>query len=333
MRNRIIISIESIARIESWLKEDIAFQKFIFTEELKFIAELFDSEEEMDTSEDEIELILKHRKYNYKCKNSPDNPMELAFEVGKNLIFDFSEVYDSNTKEDLFNIETDNLRSLWEKHITCQNSKAQDVYTATLLLVCIYTKFKITNGFMDFYPIATNEIPISKLCPNINYTTQRKIRKEMIELFLLTNSSPKTRREKIRIAYRDCNIEINNTENWFNKALQVFFDSYLHTTIERSKIELADYNINYTEKKGRKPNKEYNNVVIGLYNLLKRLPETKSAGLSDNEANFILGYLMELNIINEQDEKNDIINLRANINILVAKKYSPNWWNPLFGAL
>lgn len=300
--NRLIIPIEPLKRIESWLETAIGYEPVMFEEEFTEISNRLESEEE-------TELYL-----NLTYKDNPALTGDFhndALLIGKNLVIPIYPISDNK-----FTISQEEIKVIFDKHITSPNTQDEDAYFALLMLSAIYYKHKATTGFFGFEPGSPFEKP-----------NPAKVRKEMLELYILFNEESKTNKKTIDIAYNNNSILLRNSENWFTDMMQSYFKEHLViNNAEQAKRELANFDPNYTDSKGKKPDTVYNSLLISVYNLIKNTSIKSDKALSDKEANFILDYLKYIGAIEEEGKRDDILNLRASIKNL--QNFFSQWWNP-----
>ncbi|NDV84587.1 hypothetical protein [Bacteroides sp. 51] len=309
MENQFVIPLEILQRIESWLITDIGYDRPMFEEEFAEITYRLDSEEESElylnlTYEDEPEL--------------KGNIYEDAFTIGKNLVIPIYPISKDPLKisKELLIINVGELKDIWNKHIKSPSGQDKDVYYALLILSAIYWKHKATKGFFGLAPGSDFEVLSSS-----------EKREEMLRLYILFNEENKNNKKTIEVRYKNKSEALRNQDGWFTDMMNQYFSKHLIVEdVEDAKIQLSDFDVNYTTSKGRKADITYNSLLISTYNLIKRSSLVSTKGLSNDEAEFIIEYLEYLKI----DKDSGIEELRAYINYLLKNKNVIQWYNSYF---
>jgi len=234
--NKLVIPIQALKCIESWLRTAIGYDPLMFEEEFTEITNRLESGEES-------ELYLTYKDNLILTGNFHED----ALAIGKNLVIPIYPISSST-----FTINQKELKAIWDKHIILATEQDNDVYFGLLILSAIYYKHTATKGFFGFEPSSVLELPSSA-----------NKRKEMLELYILFNDKTKTNRKTIEVKFNNDSVLLRNQDNWFTDMMNIYFDKYLHLNeIEQAKRELANYDPNYTETKGRKADLVYNTLLI-----------------------------------------------------------------------
>lgn len=309
---KIVIPTDIYKHIEPWLTEDIKYDHNMLDKEFNNIIDTYIDSEEYP-SKGEIPT------------SDFDSIVKFALQVSDNIVFDFTDWYIPNSKTPFMKFDIEDISDIWNRYIKKHPNYTEadeDIYYSILFLTGIWLKYKATKGMFDY----DYDSPTEKPLPNTG-----KIRPEMLEVYRLLHSDKQTNSQLVTLTYKQDSITIKNTDNWFITALDCFFKDYLHVNgYEGADRELAGFDPNYTpnNKKGRKADTAFLMVTISLYRLLKHLPFSDK-GLTNDEGYFILDYLKLLDVIDEGGAKDDILNLRATINNLLKKSYTPQWWNEI----
>lgn len=319
MDKRIIIPIDVYKRIEPWLIKELRYDRDMLDREFNGM----------------IDTYLDSEDYPQKGEiptGDFDTIVDFALKVSDNIVFDFTGWYTLNSKTPFMRFSIEDIAKIWDEHIKKNPNYTEadiDIYYSILFLTGLYLKHKATKGMFDFEYGSSTEKPIKnneKMRPENN----EKVRLEMLEVYKLFHADKQTNNRTIRIDYKGDTLRIKNTENWFITMLNDHFKDYLHVNgYEGADRELAGFDPYYTSnKKGRKADTPFLMVTISLYQLLKHL-SFSDKGLTNDEGRFILDYLILLDVIEEETQKDDILNLRATINNLLKKSYTPQWWNEI----
>lgn len=315
--NQIVIPIESLRRIDSWLPKAIGFTADMFMEDIEEI--LYRYEDKLNFPKDYSLYIVKDKSiYKKECPsdNDFDTRYKFALEVGNNLIIKLP--YKRKDKkgkwEDAITQSEEEIYDIWNNHIKSPTEKDEDIYNALLILTAIYYKHINTTGFFEFEFSAANEIPSSL-----------KKRREMLELYLYFFDK-KQSEENIKILHGNKKgLELDNEEGWFTDMMNLYFSKYLHVNgVDDVKKELANYPINYSTSRGPKTDITSNNIIMGAYRLIKNTSLASKKDLSNEEAEFILDYIEYLNV----NKRLGIEDLRALITTLKPNTYTIQWYNP-----
>lgn len=133
----------------------------------------------------------------------------------------------------------------------------------------------------------------------------------------------------IRIEYNNEVITLDNFDNWFMNMISPYLEKYLGiSSLEEAQKELEeDYPTK--GKKGRKKNSLVADWLLWQTSQLLQHSSFAEANVQVNksQAAFLLNYLKYLGLIEEDSQKDDMLNLRATLNNL--KKNTPkfNWWS------
>jgi len=308
-----IIPIESIKRIETWLKDETGFSRSMLHNELDYISDVYLLPKQFAEVQD-LYLSIRKEEQNipYPNRGTDEERYEFSMTVGKNLILE-SGSYQAEYIETLWNTYNTN------EDETCTQQDL-DIFYGILLIVCIYHKYKQTCGYFDFGDYIADPV-------QVQYTYS--VRPDMLRLYRMFHEKKKTKHDTVTIEYNKQKIELANDDNWFLQMITPYLEKYLGVaSLEEAETELEkDYPS--IGKRGRKrENAILDTVTLSVYNLLRHSSfAIKGKGLTDNEGNFILELLKYLEILDEDSPKNDILNLRATIRNLQKYGVRPNWWN------
>ena len=308
-----IIPIESIKRIETWLKDETGFSRSMLHNELDYISDVYLLPKQFAEVQD-LYLSIRKEEQNipYPNRGTDEERYEFSMTVGKNLILESG------------SYQTEYIETLWNTYNTNEDETCiqqdQDIFYGILLIVCIYHKYKQTCGYFDFGDYIADPV-------QMQYTYS--VRPDMLRLYRMFHEKKKTKHDTVTIEYNKQKIELANDDNWFLQMITPYLEKYLGVaSLEEAETELEkDYPS--IGKRGRKrENAILDTVTLSVYNLLRHSSfAIKGKGLTDNEGNFILELLKYLEILDEDSPKNDILNLRATIRNLQKYGVRPNWWN------
>ncbi len=308
-----IIPIESIKRIETWLKDETGFSRSMLHNELDYISDVYLLPKQFAEVQD-LYLSIRKEEQNipYPNRGTDEERYEFSMTVGKNLILESG------------SYQTEYIETLWNTYNTNEDETCTqqdlDIFYGILLIVCIYHKYKQTCGYFDFGDYIADPV-------QVQYTYS--VRPDMLRLYRMFHEKKKTKHDTVTIEYNKQKIELSNDDNWFLQMITPYLEKYLGVaSLEEAETELEkDYPS--IGKRGRKrENAILDTVTLSVYNLLRHSSfAIKGKGLTDNEGNFILELLKYLEILDEDSPKNDILNLRATIRNLQKYGVRPNWWN------
>lgn len=307
------IPIESIKRIEAWLKDETGFDRSMLHNELDYISDVYLLPKKLAEVQD-LYLSIRKEEQNipYPNKGTDEERYEFSMTVGKNLILESG------------NYQTEYIEKLWNTYNTNEDEtyiqQDRDIFYGILLIVCIYHKYKQTYGYFDFEDYIADPV-------QVQYTYS--VRPDMLRLYKMFHEKKKTKHNTVTIEYNKQKIELTNDDNWFLQMITPYLDKYLGvSSLEEADTEL-DKDYPSIGKRGRKrENAILDTVTLSVYNLLRHSSfAIKGKGLTDNEGNFILELLKYLGLLDEDSPKNDILNLRATIRNLQKYEVRPNWWN------
>ena len=192
------------------------------------------------------------------------------------------------------------------------------LHVGLLCLLSLYGKYKESPdfGWSDFY----NEYE------NMDYAYS--IRPDLLKLYRHLHEE-NTSQEAILQFGNGKKLKLSNAGNWIKgMALQ-----YLNARLGLCDMEsvLKELEDDYPEKKKagrRQDNPELDIVLMGAYNLLKQagfIP--RKIKLTDEAAGFLIGYLQQVDLIGDNDKKEEEVYIRSKISFLLKTKFKPVWYN------
>lgn len=308
-----IIPINTIKRIESWLTDEAGFSRSMLHNELDYISDVYLLGKKFPAEVQDLYLSIKKEEQSipYPNNGTDEERYEFSMTVGKNLVLE-SGNYKTERIEELWNSYSNNEDPSFEQ-------QDQDVFYGILLIVCIYYKHTQTDGYFDFEDYVADPMQVK-----YSYS----IRPDMLNLYKMFHERKKSKNNTITIEYNKQKIELTNDDGWFLNMITPYLDKYLGTpSLEEAEREL-DKDYPSIGKRGRKrENAILDTVTLSIYNLLRHSSfAAKGKALTDNEGKFMLELLIYLGLIDEDSNKNDILNLRATIRNLQKYEVRPNWW-------
>ena len=272
------IPIESIKRIEAWLKDETGFDRSMLHNELDYISDVYLLPKKLAEVQD-LYLSIRKEEQNipYPNKGTDEERYEFSMTVGKNLILESG------------NYQTEYIEKLWNTYNTNEDEtyiqQDRDIFYGILLIVCIYHKYKQTYGYFDFEDYIADPV-------QVQYTYS--VRPDMLRLYKMFHEKKKTKHNTVTIEYNKQKIELTNDDNWFLQMITPYLDKYLGvSSLEEADTEL-DKDYPSIGKRGRKrENAILDTVTLSVYNLLRHSSfAIKGKGLTDNDRLFSLELIL-----------------------------------------
>ncbi len=239
-----------------------------------------------------------------------DRSLEFVLKISKRMPVLLDKKYVENFKQ-------------FMKYYVRENKEYWDSENGTMLrvgllcLLSLYGKYKESPdfGWNDFY----NEYG------DMDYAC---IRPDLLKLYRHLHEE-NTSQEAVLQFGNGKKLKLSNAGNWI-KGMAV---QYLNTRLGLCDMEsvLKELEDDYPEKKKagrRQDNPELDIVLIGAYNLLKQagfIP--RKIKLTDEAAGFLLGYLQQVDLIGDNDKKDNEVYIRSKISFLLKTDFKPVWYN------
>ena len=303
--------IKLLKKIEPLLEEYFSYERSMFHLEFEEIHNIYIQNGKYSKEQEETYLAVPSFKQSYiETSLNTEKMYETMMQVGKAVMLDFGD-YDFNKILQMYFDFVD------EESVT---ETDWNIAYSLVMVAAIYHKYVNSDGFFDFRDFLVNDLQSV-------YNTF--VRPDLLKLYEMFHDKKQIKSNTIRIEYNNEVITLDNCDNWFMNMITPYLDKYLGvSSLEEAQKELEE---DYPTKgrKGRKKNSIVADWILWQTSQLLQLSSFAEANVQINksQAAFLLDYMKYLRLIEEDSQKDDLLNLRATLNNLKKNNPKFSWWN------
>lgn len=300
-----------LKRIEPLLKENYNYERSMLHSSFETIHDIYIQNGYFSKELEEIYLSVPSFKQDYfETSLNTEKMYDCVMNVAKAIVLNLGD-YDPDV-----------IRQIYFDYVDEETLTANDwnISYSLVVIAAIYYKYVTTDGFFDFKDLLLNSMQDV-------YSTL--VRPDFLKLYELFHLKKQIKSDTIRIEYNNEVITLDNFDNWFTNMITPYLDKYLGvSSLEEVQTEL-DTDYPNKRKKGRKrTNQVADAMLIGTCNLLQHSSfADPKVSINKNQAECLLRFLKYLGLIEEDSQKDDILNLRATVNNLKKNPPTFNWWS------